>query len=119
MLHAATAWRGARAIDAFGLNPGLIKTGIRKNLTGDGFLSRALEWVIGMTNITPEQYAERIVPLLVAPELTGRSGLMFDQAADAILPSAVVTKPEYVAALMAESEGLVARALAAKLTDSA
>lgn len=94
----------------FGLNPGLIKTGIRSNMLGDGSLKhRVIEFFIGLFTPTPETYAERLTPLLFAPELAGRSGLMFNQKADAILPSQVLSE-ERVAALIAESEALVGRA---------
>jgi NAD(P)-dependent dehydrogenase (short-subunit alcohol dehydrogenase family) len=96
----------------FGLNPGLIKTGIRANaLGGHGSLRhRGVEFLIGLLTPTPATYAERIVPLLVAPELEGRSGVMFNQKAHAILPTEALTKGQ-VAALIEESEGLIAKTL--------
>jgi hypothetical protein len=96
-----------------GLNPGLIKTSIRANvLGGEGSLRfRFVEWMIGLFTPTPETYAERIVPLLVAPELEGRSGVMFNQKAIAILPTAALTT-ERVDALLGESDALLTRARA-------
>lgn len=95
----------------FGLNPGLIKTDIRSNLLGPGSLRhRAVEALIGLLTISAETYAERIVPLLVAPELEERSGAMFNQKARAILPSEVLSE-ERVTALLSASEELLARAL--------
>lgn len=96
-----------------GLNPGLVKTGIRANvLGGEGSLRfRLVEWMIALFTPTPETYAERIVPLLVAPELAGRSGVMFNQKVVAIRPSPGLTK-ERVEALLAESDALVTRARA-------
>jgi NAD(P)-dependent dehydrogenase (short-subunit alcohol dehydrogenase family) len=95
----------------FGLNPGLIKTNIRANvLGGEGSLrQRFVEAMLGLFTPSPETYAERIVPLLFAPELEGRSGAMFNQKADAILPTPTLS-PSHVAAFIAESEALVARA---------
>lgn len=94
----------------FGLNPGLIKTGIRANLLGDGSLKhRVIEFFIGLFTPTAESYAERVTPLLFARELSGRTGMMFNQKADAILPSQVLTE-SHVAALIAESEALLSRA---------
>jgi NAD(P)-dependent dehydrogenase (short-subunit alcohol dehydrogenase family) len=96
-----------------GLNPGLIKTNIRANvLGGEGSMrQRVVEAMIGLFTPTPERYAERIVPLLFAPELDGRSGAMFNQKVDAILPSPGLTA-ERVSAFLGESDALVARALA-------
>jgi NAD(P)-dependent dehydrogenase (short-subunit alcohol dehydrogenase family) len=62
----------------FGLGPGLIKTGIRGHLLGEGSVKHKLvETGIGILAQSPEKYAKRIVPLLFAPELEGRTGLMF------------------------------------------
>jgi NAD(P)-dependent dehydrogenase (short-subunit alcohol dehydrogenase family) len=75
-------------LDVFGLNPGLIKTRIRSNFMGEGSLKhRLVEGLIGLITPTPERYAARIVPLLVAPELDGRSGAMFGKKGTAILPT--------------------------------
>ena len=49
------------------------------------------------------------MPLFFAPELEARSGAMFNQKADAIRPTPTMT-PAHVAAFVAESEALVARA---------
>jgi NAD(P)-dependent dehydrogenase (short-subunit alcohol dehydrogenase family) len=62
----------------FGLGPGLIKTGIRANYLGDGSVTHKLaETAIGILAQSPETYAKRMVPILFAPELEGRTGLMF------------------------------------------
>lgn len=75
-------------VDFFGLNPGLVKTSIRANLLGEGSLKhRLIEGIIGLLTPTPERYAAHVVPLLVAPELEGRSGAMFGKKGTAILPT--------------------------------
>lgn len=95
----------------FGLNPGLIKTNIRSNmLGGEGSLKhRFVEFFIGLLMISAEKYAERVTPLLVSPELEGRSPAMFNQKALAIQASKVMT-PKHVADIIAASEALLARA---------
>ena len=110
VLHGAAAWR-PRGVAAFGLNPGLIRTGIRANYLGSGPLAAAVEALIGAFNPSPEAYAAAVVPLLFAPGLEAHSGAHFDQAADAILPTPALDPPR-VAALLAESDALAARALA-------
>lgn len=95
-------------LDAFGLNPGLVKTNIRSNLLGSGWLFGLIEGLIGMFNPTPEQYAARMVPLLVTPDINRKSGAMFDKKGRAILPSAGLTEA-HVARFLAASEALVAR----------
>lgn len=97
-------------LDVFGLNPGLIKTNIRDNFLGkDSLKSRAIEALIGLFTPTPEQYAERMVPLLTSPDLTGHSGAMFDRKAYAVLPSPQLENTDHVAAFLAASDELVGR----------
>jgi NAD(P)-dependent dehydrogenase (short-subunit alcohol dehydrogenase family) len=94
-------------IGFFGLNPGLVKTGIRANYLGDGTLKhRFAEGLIGLFMCSAETYAARIVPVMVAPELEGRSGAMFNQKGHAILATEELTE-SHVSALMAASEKLV------------
>jgi hypothetical protein len=62
---------------------------------------------------SPETYAERIVPLLVSPDLEGHSGTLFDRKGFAILPTPALTDASYVSAFIAESEALAARRTAA------
>jgi hypothetical protein len=77
----------------FGLNPGFVNTNIRSNLFGtNAFLLKLIELLLRPFTITPETYAERMVPLFVAPELEGRSGLMFNNKAEAIRASATSTE---------------------------
>jgi hypothetical protein len=97
----------------YGLNPGLIKTTIRANVLGGTATMRFrfVEWVISLFTMSADTYGVRTVPLLVAPELEQRSGALFNQKGVAILASPGMT-PEHVAALITESEALVARALA-------
>jgi NAD(P)-dependent dehydrogenase (short-subunit alcohol dehydrogenase family) len=97
----------------FGLNPGLIKTNIRDNLLGQGSLkSRFMETIIGWLTPSPEAYADRIVPLLVSPDLEAHSGAMFNQKGDAIEPSPKLVDRAHVGNYLAESQALVARVLA-------
>ena len=95
-------------LDSFGLNPGLVKTNIRRNFLGKSSLFGLLEGLIGVLNPSPEQYAARMVPLLVAPELEGRSGLMFDKKGRAILPSDGLTE-SHMQRFLAASAALVER----------
>jgi NAD(P)-dependent dehydrogenase (short-subunit alcohol dehydrogenase family) len=102
----------------FGLNPGLIKTNIRANYLGAGSLvHRLTELLIGLLMPTPEKYAERIVPLLFAPELEGRSGAMFGKKGTAILPTEGLDEP-HVARFIEASEALLQRALSRGVSHS-
>jgi NAD(P)-dependent dehydrogenase (short-subunit alcohol dehydrogenase family) len=97
-------------LTVFGLNPGLHKTDIRRNFWGDSLKSRFMEWMIGMFTATPETYAQRVVPLVVAPDLEAHSGAMFDQNGNAILPSPKLTDASYRKTFITASEALVTRA---------
>ena len=66
-------------IDVFGLNPGFVKTGIRVNSFGSNkLLLKIIEGLAGFMTIEPEVYSTRITPMLVSPDLEGRSGAMFN-----------------------------------------
>jgi NAD(P)-dependent dehydrogenase (short-subunit alcohol dehydrogenase family) len=94
----------------FGLNPGLIKTNIRDNFFGkDSLKSRVAETLIGLLTPTAEVYAERIAPLLLTPDIEGRSGAMFDRKGNAILPSPGLSE-DHIHKFTAASEALAARA---------
>jgi hypothetical protein len=104
----------------FGLGPGLIKTGIRSNYLGQGSVTHKLaETTIGILVQSPETYAKRIVPIRFAPELKGRTGLMFGsktrlemlQGGDQpILPTQGLDSA-YTDRYMSASEALLRRAL--------
>jgi hypothetical protein len=97
-------------VSFFGLNPGIIPTDIRSNLLGAGTLRhRLVEWMIGLTAPSAAAYAERLTPLLVSPDIEGRSGAMFDRKGFSILPSPKLTY-EYTQQFIAASEELVLRA---------
>jgi NAD(P)-dependent dehydrogenase (short-subunit alcohol dehydrogenase family) len=98
-------------VSFFGINPGLVKTKIRSNYLGEGsFKHRATEFLIGLLTPTPEQYAERVVPLLFAPELEGRSGAMIGKKGTAILPTDGFDEA-HVTRFIEASEALLQRAL--------
>jgi NAD(P)-dependent dehydrogenase (short-subunit alcohol dehydrogenase family) len=95
----------------FGLNPGLINTDIRSNTLGAGSLTHKLtETIVGIFGQSPQQYARRIVPVVFADELDGRTGLSFNNKAKPVLPSAGMTA-EYVNRFMLASDALLHRAV--------
>jgi NAD(P)-dependent dehydrogenase (short-subunit alcohol dehydrogenase family) len=95
----------------FGLGPYLVKTGIRSNLLGDGSIThRLVETIVGIFMQSPETYAKRMVPLLFAPELEGRTGLMFGHKAQPILPTQGLDSA-YIDRYLSASEALLLRAL--------
>jgi len=95
----------------FGLNPGAVQTGIRRNLFGaHTVLFRLAEALIGLFSPNVSTYVERIAPLLVSPDLEQHSGAMFNKKGQAILPTPKLTDISYEKEFMAASEKLVSRA---------
>ena len=93
----------------FGLNPGAVKSNIRSNWLGANSLKhRFFEFVMGLVAKSAETYAERLVPLLVSPDLEGYSGAMFDPKGFAIFPSPKLTD-DYTNKFIGASEALVSR----------
>lgn len=99
-------------LNAYGLNPGLVRTEIRSNFLGKGSVRhRIVEALIGLLAPSAQTYARRIVPLLVSPDIESASGFHFDAKALAIQPSEVMTEA-HVRRWMEASAALVARATA-------
>ena len=97
-------------LDAFGLNPGLIQSGIRSNYLGAGSLRhRIAEWLIGLLRPSADAYARRMTPLMFSPTLAGDSGTHINAKGVGIRPSTVMT-PEHVQRVIAASETLLATA---------
>jgi NAD(P)-dependent dehydrogenase (short-subunit alcohol dehydrogenase family) len=99
-------------INFYGLNPGLIKSNIRSNMSGgrDSIRNRVTEGIIGLLTMSADTYAGRIVPLLFSPDIESASGAFFNQKAMAILPSEIMT-PSYVDEYIEASDRLLMRAL--------
>ncbi len=98
-------------IEIFGMSPGILATNIRSNMRKKPGSGGFMEWFISKTNPTPDEYAERITPLLFSPGLAGHSGAIFDRKGNPSLPSPKLTDSAYARAFLADSEALVARAL--------
>lgn len=93
----------------YGLNPGLVKTSIRNNLLGEhSWKSTIIEGMLGWFTRTPEQYASRIAPLLIAPELEERNGSSFDNNGKLLKRSKGMTD-EYAQKFMKAADDLLVR----------
>jgi NAD(P)-dependent dehydrogenase (short-subunit alcohol dehydrogenase family) len=94
----------------YGLNPGIMKSNIMGGLLGEGSpFHVAQQTVIGLIFQSVEQYAAKIVPLLFAPEIDGRSGAMFDRNANPIFSNPYLTDRAYRTRVTEASEALLAR----------
>ncbi|RSM50448.1 oxidoreductase [Actinoplanes sp. ATCC 53533] len=96
-------------LGVFGLNPGFIKSDIRGNLLGAGSLPhRLMEGAVGLLTPSTDTYAERIVPLLVSPDLDDHSGVMFNRKGAAVRPTAALTD-DHIEKFLSASTDLVTR----------
>jgi NAD(P)-dependent dehydrogenase (short-subunit alcohol dehydrogenase family) len=95
----------------FGLNPGLIKTGIRANVYTSGvmrYVGPILEVLIGWFSLSATGYAKRMIPLLLASNLNDHSGTMFNPKAQAVKPSDIfVTNAGLAKKVMEDSAALL------------
>ena len=95
----------------FGLNPGFISTNIRSNLLGGKtLLYRFIEAMTARLAPSAETYAKRLTPLLVSPDIEERSGAMFNQKGQAILPTPKLLDSDHRRAFIAASEALASQA---------
>ena len=101
------------------MGPGPISTEIRSNYLGDGVIHKLVETAVGLMAQSPEAYAKEIVPILFAPELEGRTGILFGstnrrgilrRGDQPILPTEDLDDA-YVDRFLSASEGLLRRAL--------
>lgn len=96
-------------LNIYALNPGLISTNIRSNLMGENSRKfKFMESLIGLLSQSPDEYASRIVPLLISPDIESHSGACFNRKAQSIHPSEGYT-PEYIQSFFRASEELLAR----------
>jgi hypothetical protein len=80
-------------------------------MLGEGTLAHKLvETTVGFFMQSPETYAKRVVPLLFASELEGRTGLMFGPKAKPILATRGLDSA-YIDHYLSASEALLRRAL--------
>lgn len=90
VLHLAARERTrASGIALFGVNPGLVSTGIRDAIHGGSgsWLGSCLEGAISLFTPSAAKYADTMLPVLFAPGLEAHSGTMFGQNGGAIKPN--------------------------------
>lgn len=89
LVHVLAEQHRARNVSVYGMNPGLMVSGIRSPLYGGGggFVSRIAEGMLGFFTPSVDKYATWTVPLMFAPGLEAHSGAMFGQDGGAIKPN--------------------------------
>ena len=96
----------------YGLNPGLIKSDIRTELTGKSSMTtKAIEWLIDFFNQDADTYAGKIVKLLASDDLENLSGTFFNRNALPISASPNLELPETLHNIIDESRRLSEKAL--------
>jgi len=102
------------SVNAYGLNPGLIKTEIRDNYLGkNSWLSWILESLIGWFTPTAQMYADNsLVHLLATSDLEDKPGTLIDQKRKTLAPNPWLDSNN-IDRIVSESNKLADKALAA------
>ena len=93
------------------MNPGLIRSNILSVLFNNRFLLRLNQIIIGLLFQSSEKYAEKIIPLLVSPDIEQSSGFMFGRNGDPIHSNPRLMDKSYLTKLIEESEKLIEKGL--------
>lgn len=115
IINEALVHAHAARFRTFGLNPGLVATGIRDNLHNRNFVGRMLEGAISLFGTSAEQYGGLTARLVLAPEVEngGLTGMSFDSKAKPLKPNPWFT-PANLSALLAKCDELVSSVLVKK-----
>jgi len=105
-----------KGIEAYGLNPGLIKSGIRDSVHGGsgGIMGNLLESMIALFNPTSDDYCKKLLPVLLSSDLSLHKGAMFGQNADPIKPSPEFASTKLVTEWITAADTLATKALDVK-----
>lgn len=104
-------------LHVFGLNPGLIRTGIRDNVHGgeSSFFGKIVETIIGWTNVNVDEYAEKtLIPIMVTPKLEGKTAMSFSQKGVEVRPGPWISTEGNPQKVWEASEALVKKATSGK-----
>lgn len=94
-----------------GFNPGMIKTGIREPLLGNGCLFSCFECCVNSFNPSVDAYSQTILPLLVQ-DIKGP--IFFTQDGSTIKPTPEMEDPAVVSAWINAADALIAKVKANK-----
>jgi len=98
------------SFNVYGLNPGVMTSNIMSGVLGESTLALKLQQtVVGLLFQSPEQYAEKMLPLLVSPDIEGHSGAMFGRHGDPIHSNPSLLQRPYLKRVVEESEKLASR----------
>jgi NAD(P)-dependent dehydrogenase (short-subunit alcohol dehydrogenase family) len=96
----------------YGLNPGIIKSGIISGVLGEGTLQFKLQQlIVGALLQSTDEYAAKILPLMASPDIEDHPGAMFGRHGDAIHASRAVAQKAHLQRVFEESEKLVRKAI--------
>lgn len=97
-------------VNFYGLNPGLVQSNIMAGVFGErSFALKLQRTIIGLLFQKPREYAAKILPLLICPDIEGRSGAMFGRHGDPIEPNPWLLRADSIRRVMEESEKLAAK----------
>jgi NAD(P)-dependent dehydrogenase (short-subunit alcohol dehydrogenase family) len=99
-------------INAFGMNPGIIKTNIMSGVLGQSSMPQRIQQTLtGLLFQSAETYAEKVTPLVVHRALEDSSGSLFDRHAQPIEPNPWLVEDDHFARIVEAAEALSAREL--------
>jgi NAD(P)-dependent dehydrogenase (short-subunit alcohol dehydrogenase family) len=99
-------------VNFYGMNPGIISSNIMAGVLGEGTLAlKVQQTIIRMLFQSAEEYAEKVLPLLVSPDIEDHSGSMFGRHVDPIHTNRSLLQKPYLQRVVDASEKLAKKAL--------
>ena len=98
-------------LNFYGMNPGIISSNIMAGILGEGtFRLKVQQTIMGLLFQGAEEYAGKVLPLLVSPDIEHHSGAMFNRHGDPIHANPSLLQKPYLQRVVEESEKLAKKA---------
>lgn len=97
-------------LNFYGMNPGIISSNIMAGILGEGTFSLKMQQtILGLLFQSAEEYADKILPLLVSPDIEQHSGAMFNRHGNPIHANPSLLQKPYLQRVVEETEKLAQR----------
>ena len=97
-------------VTVYGMNPGIINSNIMSGILGENsILLKIQKMIAGLIFQSTEEYAKKITPLLVSPDIEEYSGTMFGRNGDAIFSNPILMKKSNFKQVIEAAENLASR----------
>ena len=98
------------SLTVYGMNPGIINSNIMSSILGENsILLKIQKMIAGLIFQSSEEYAKKITPLLVSPDIEEYSDTMFGRNGDAIFSNPILIKKSYFKQVIEAAENLASR----------